>query len=139
MTPYQAFVGEKPKVHHLRVFDCLAFAHVANNEHGKLDAKSRRCIFLGYSTEVKGYRLYDQKKSRVFFSRDVVFDESRMGVESGPTEQPTSSHFGLECDDIHNAEDTANDTDDNPVTGGMPTSSNSNPDAGEDERESSEL
>ena len=117
-TPYQAFTGEKPSVSHLRVFGCVAYAHVPSDERHKLDSKSRRCIFLGYSTEVKGYRLYDQKKSRVFFSRDVIFDESKVGIESEATErQVVSPKVEIECDtdilDAGNTTESVTDSGDN--------------------------
>ena len=54
---------------HLRVFGCAAYAHVAKGERQKLDAKSRKCVLLGYGTERKGYRLYDPRCERVFYSR----------------------------------------------------------------------
>ena len=74
-TPYEALTGEKPRVDHLKVFGCAAYAHVPSQERQKLDEKSRRCIFLGYGKEIKGYRLYDMEKLRVIYSRDVRFDE----------------------------------------------------------------
>ena len=76
MTPVEAWTGEKPGVGHLRAFGCVAYAHVAKDERQKLDMKSRKCIFLGYCTETKGYRLYDTERARVFISRDVLFHES---------------------------------------------------------------
>ena len=76
MTPYQAWTGEKPRVSHLRVFGCAAYAHVPKDERQKLDPKARKCIFLGYGTETKGYRLYDPERRRVFHSRDVLFNET---------------------------------------------------------------
>lgn len=51
MTPVEAWTGKKPDVCHLRAFGCVAYAHVAKDDRGKLDSKARRCIFLGYSTE----------------------------------------------------------------------------------------
>ena len=45
------------------------------NERSKMDPKSKRSIFLGYDTEVKGYRLYNTSKARVIHARDVIFDE----------------------------------------------------------------
>ena len=81
MTPFEAWVGEKPNVGHLRTFGCVAYAHVAKDERKKLDSKARKCIFLGYGTETKGYRLYDPKREKVFFSRDVVFNEKKRGIE----------------------------------------------------------
>lgn len=41
----------------------------------KLDAKSRRGIFVGYSEESKGYRVWDSAKKLMVTTRDLVFDE----------------------------------------------------------------
>ena len=84
MTPFEALTGEKPRVDTLRVFGCLAYAHIPKDERQKFDSKARRCIFLGYGTVTKGYRLYDVNRSKVLYSRDVVFDESMPGVEKEP-------------------------------------------------------
>jgi len=80
-TLLEAWTGQKLNVGLLRVFGCAAYAHVAKDEHQKLDAKSRKCILLSYGTERKGYRLYDPRCERVFYSRDVVFDESSHGIK----------------------------------------------------------
>ena len=81
MTLYEAFNGEKPDVGHLRSFGCAAYAHIAKDERKKLDATARKCVLVGYGTEVKGYRMYDPSKTKVFFSRDVRFNENRSGLE----------------------------------------------------------
>ena len=80
-TPYEAIYGEKPKVEHLRVFGCTAYSHIPKDGRQKLDAKARKCIFLGYPCHRKGYRLYDQSIRRVIHSRDVRFNESVCGFE----------------------------------------------------------
>ena len=80
-TPYEALYGVKPKVGHLRVFGCTAYSHVPKHERLKLDDKARKCIFLGYPTNRKGYRLYNQSSGRVIHSRDVRFNELICGVE----------------------------------------------------------
>ncbi len=74
MTPFEAWTGKKPKVDYLRVFGCIAYAHIPKDERKKLDSKAKKCIFLGYGTETKGYRLHDLKKAKVFYSRDVIFN-----------------------------------------------------------------
>ena len=48
------------------------FGHVAKDERQKLDSKAIKCIFLGYGTETKGYRLYDLKRAKVVYSRDEL-------------------------------------------------------------------
>ena len=40
-----------------------------------MDDKAVKCIFVGYSAESKGYRLYHPQSKRILISRDVVFVE----------------------------------------------------------------
>ena len=76
MTPYEAWHGEKPKVDHLRVFGCDAYAHIPKNERSKFDLKARTCILVGYGQERKGYRLYDPTRQKIMHSRDVRLNEN---------------------------------------------------------------
>lgn len=106
MTPFEAWTGRKPTVGHLKRFGCAAYAHIPKDERRKLDSKSRRCIHLGYGTRVKGYRLYDQNRSRVIYSRDVKFDENCIGYEAvsieedGPKKREMTVPFYNETDDV---------------------------------------
>src|SRR5208337_2236618 len=76
MTPQEAWSGYKPTVRHLRTFGCKAYAHVLKSKRGQFDSKAVECIFVGYCSRTKGYRLYNPSTKRVFISRDVIFDES---------------------------------------------------------------
>lgn len=71
-TPYEAWMGRKPRVH-LKVFGCIAYALV--NLRSKLDEKSEKCIFIGYSPQSKAYRLYNPTNGKVIINRNVVFNE----------------------------------------------------------------
>ena len=51
----EAWMGKKPTVTHLHVFGCDAYAHVPKDERGKFDPKAKKCIFVGYGEETKGY------------------------------------------------------------------------------------
>lgn len=73
--PYEAWHGEKPRVDHLRVFGCDAYAYVPKDEQGKFDTKARKCILVGYGEETKGYRLNDITARKILYSRDVQFNE----------------------------------------------------------------
>ncbi|KAK4385501.1 hypothetical protein Sango_2674100 [Sesamum angolense] len=44
----------------------------------KLEEKIEKGIFLGYSTQSKGYRIYNLKTKKLIISRDVEFDEDAM-------------------------------------------------------------
>ena len=75
ITPEQQFTGTKLDVSHLKVFGCIAYVHVRDKLRTKLDPKAKKCIFVGYSLEQKGYRCYNPYTREICVSRDVVFDE----------------------------------------------------------------
>ena len=55
ITPFEAWYDYKPDVSHLRVFGCVAYAHIEKDERSKLDPKSKKCVLLGYGSNTKGY------------------------------------------------------------------------------------
>ena len=57
ITPKEAWSKIKPDVSHFRVFGCEAWAHIPDEKRKALQPKSEKCIFVGYSEYVKGYRL----------------------------------------------------------------------------------
>ncbi len=59
MTPKEKFISKKPDVSHLRVFSCIAYVHVLDEKRSKLDPKAKKCIFIGYSLEQKGYKCFN--------------------------------------------------------------------------------
>jgi transposase InsO family protein len=71
-APYEILHGRKPDLSHLKVFGCVAYAHVVNRT--KLDAKAQKLRFVGYATETKGYKLFDEKTRKVLVRRDVKFN-----------------------------------------------------------------
>ena len=74
-TPYEIFYGKKPLLQNLKVFGCIAYAHIPSQLRSKWDAKAKKCIFLGYSEHEKAYRLLDISNSEIIISRDVKFNE----------------------------------------------------------------
>ncbi len=75
--PIEAWIGKKPDISHFRVFGCVAYAHVPDDLRKKLDNKSEKCIFVGYSEQSKAYRLYNPITEKFIISRDVKFQEDR--------------------------------------------------------------
>ncbi len=59
MTPEEKYSGKKPDLSHLKVFGCIAYVHVSNELRTKLDPKAKKCVFIGYSIEQKGYICYN--------------------------------------------------------------------------------
>ena len=64
-----------PDVGHLQVFGCVCYVHLPEPSKGKLEKKAVKCVFVGYSTERKGWRCIEPSTRRVVESRDVVFGE----------------------------------------------------------------
>ena len=54
--PEEVWSGRTVGLDHLRVFGCTAYVHIGAGERSKLDVRSRKMMFLGYSRGVKGYR-----------------------------------------------------------------------------------
>jgi hypothetical protein len=75
MTPEEKFTGKKPDVSHLIVFSCITYVHVLDEKRSKLDPKVKKCIFIGYFLEPKGYRCFNPSTRKLQVNRDVVFDE----------------------------------------------------------------
>jgi len=73
-TPFEVLFGKKPELNHLKVFGCLCYV-TALGPRDKMSPRARQCIFMGYPTLQKGYRVYEPSTRNFFVSRDVVFHE----------------------------------------------------------------
>ena len=56
-TSEEAWSGRRPSTRHFKGFGCIAYAHVLDQLRKKLDDKGERCIFIGYNTNLKAYKL----------------------------------------------------------------------------------
>lgn len=76
MTPFEAYSGRKPGIADLKIFDSLCYVHIPSSLKLKLESNSRKCIFVGYGTSEKGYRLFDPDTGKIILSKDVTFDKN---------------------------------------------------------------
>jgi hypothetical protein len=74
-TPEEMFIGENPKVIHLRIFGYPVYVHVPKDKRSKLDPLGKKRIFVGYSETSKAYKVYIPGHRHSETSRDVAFDE----------------------------------------------------------------
>jgi len=75
-TPEERYGNGKPDLSHLNFFGCIAYVHVPDELRTKLEPKSEKCVFIGYSLKQKGYKCFNPDTRKIRVSRDVVFDEA---------------------------------------------------------------
>lgn len=74
-TPFEAWTGEAPDLSELRVFGSRVVYLDRDPTRGKFDQRGLDGIFLGFSEESKGYRIWSSEKKKVIVRRDVKFVE----------------------------------------------------------------
>ena len=74
-TPYELLYKKIVDYSSFHVFGCLAFASTLSASRTKFQPRARVCVFLGYPTGMKAYKLFDIQTKQIFVSRDVVFHE----------------------------------------------------------------
>ena len=71
----EAWIGKQVKYSFLITFGCEAFFHIYKDDRTKLEAKSKKCTFIGYGIDDFGHRLWDYENHKIIRNRDVVFNE----------------------------------------------------------------
>lgn len=74
-TPYEKWFGTKPSISHLRTFGCEVYVNIEKQFRDKLNSKSKRMVFVGYTEKTNTYRLWNDKERKVVISREVLFNE----------------------------------------------------------------
>jgi hypothetical protein len=75
-SPFEKLFDTKLDYSWLQVFGCACWPHLRPYNARKLEFRSKRYVFLGYSSCHKGYKCLDVATGRIYISQDVVFDES---------------------------------------------------------------
>ena len=79
--PEEAWIGKQVKYSFMRTFGCEAFVHIDKDDRTKLEAKSKKCTFIGYGVDDFGYHLWDYENHKIIRSIDVVFNEKVMYID----------------------------------------------------------
>jgi len=98
-VPQEAWDRKPCNVSCFRIFGCVAYAHVPKEMRRKLDDRSEKCIFVGYSEESRAYRLYNPISKKYVISRDVEFKEEEAwdgSIDNSVSEGATLPHGDVE-------------------------------------------
>ena len=74
-TSYHIWFGKAPDLSHMRVFASQCWYVLPKKDVKKLDARTREALMMGYSSQSKGYKLWDGIAGKFVVSRDVIFNE----------------------------------------------------------------
>ncbi|UYV75543.1 hypothetical protein LAZ67_13000570 [Cordylochernes scorpioides] len=75
-TPMEKWNGKKPSVSHIMRLGCEVFYKLENHQIHKLEAKSKRGIFVGYSRCRGAYRVFDITARVILETADIHFREN---------------------------------------------------------------
>ena len=67
-TPYTKLFNRPPKYDLLRIFGCACFPYLRPYNTNKLQFRSKKCVFLGYSLNHQGYRCLDISTGCIYLS-----------------------------------------------------------------------
>nr|GEW42758.1 retrovirus-related Pol polyprotein from transposon TNT 1-94 [Tanacetum cinerariifolium] len=74
-TPYHIINDRKPFIKHLHIFGCICYITRDGKNLDKMKEKGDQCILVGYSTQSKGYRVYNKRTRMIVESIHIRFDE----------------------------------------------------------------
>lgn len=74
-SPYEILLNKPPNYTALRVLGCLFYISNLYSPHDKFSAKTLKCVFLGYPSNEKGYRVMNINTRKCYTSRDIKFVE----------------------------------------------------------------
>ncbi|KAG6760700.1 hypothetical protein POTOM_033879 [Populus tomentosa] len=87
--------GKEVQLSHLKVFGCVSYVHIDSDARNKLDAKSKKCFFIGHGDKEFGFRFWDDQNRKIIRSRNVIFNEKvlykdRSSVETDMADSDTN-------------------------------------------------
>lgn len=76
ISPYEKLTSKKPDYNFLRSFGCLCYVSTLDKDMNKFTHRAKSCVFLGYPSGYKGYKVLDLETRSVSVSRNVIFHET---------------------------------------------------------------
>lgn len=73
-TPIELVYNQRPDYMFIKTFGCACFPYLRPYNTHKLDFKSSKCVFIGYSDKHPSYRRL-HTSGKIYTSCNVIFDE----------------------------------------------------------------
>nr|GEY04102.1 retrovirus-related Pol polyprotein from transposon TNT 1-94 [Tanacetum cinerariifolium] len=81
-TPYHIINDRKPSIKHIYIFGCICYITRDGKNLDKIKEKGDQYILVGYSTQSKGYRVYNKRTRMIVQSIHIRFDEIKEVLET---------------------------------------------------------
>ena len=94
-SPFEKLFHKSPDYTFMKVFGCSCYPYLRPYNHHKLQFRSGKCVFLGYSSLHKGYQCL-HPSGRVYISNHVIFDESSFPFKSAENFSAKSYYNSLQ-------------------------------------------
>ncbi|GJR76232.1 retrovirus-related pol polyprotein from transposon TNT 1-94 [Tanacetum coccineum] len=105
-TAYHIINDRKPSIKHLHIFGCTCYLTRDGENLDKMKEKGDPCILVGYSTQSKGYRVYNKRTRLIVKSIHLRFDEikemSKTSVANDTSGLELDLLFGPLYDEFYN-------------------------------------
>lgn len=104
-TPADIWFGKQQDISHLRIFGSTCYNFLPECKREKLEARSFKCIMLGYASSIGTYRLWNVDKNRLIVGRHVKFNENEILNRAKIIELPNSGEEPNVQKDINEDDD----------------------------------
>nr|GEV90100.1 retrovirus-related Pol polyprotein from transposon TNT 1-94 [Tanacetum cinerariifolium]GEY18961.1 retrovirus-related Pol polyprotein from transposon TNT 1-94 [Tanacetum cinerariifolium] len=105
-TPYHILNDGKPSIKHLHIFGCICYITRDGENLDKMKEKGNQYILVGYSTQSKGYRIYNKRTRMIVESIHIRFDKikevSEMSIANNTSGLSTSTHTNVHAEKNNN-------------------------------------
>ncbi|GJX21279.1 retrovirus-related pol polyprotein from transposon TNT 1-94 [Tanacetum coccineum] len=89
-TAYHIINDRKPSIKHLHIFGCTCYLTRDGENLNKMKEKGDPCILVGYSTQSKGYQVYNKRTKLIVKSIHLQFDEIKEMLDTSITNDTSS-------------------------------------------------
>lgn len=107
-SPFEVLFHRTPDYNLFKSFGCRCYPYLRPYNRHKMDYRSQPCIFLGYSSQHKGYKCLSDA-GKIYITRHVIFDELQFpkhnnitSMAANPNPQTFSNYMPV-IPLIHNA------------------------------------
>lgn len=72
--PHENLYGQPPKYNDSKIFGCAIYFYLHQYTKNKFSYRSKKCVYLGNTSDHAGYNCLDINSNRVYLAKHVVFD-----------------------------------------------------------------